>query len=841
MDVILYAHTHWDREWYRPFQEFRLRLIEVVNDILAQLESAKLNCFYLDGQTIILDDYLEIYPDKKQLILELIKNKRLQIGPWYILADEFLVSGESLIRNLLIGIKTAKEYGCTEFTGYMPDSFGHNAWIPAILKSFNIDSAVVWRGAGEQKTEFLWASPDGSAVFTIYLAEGYFQDILNQTFSVKEKARKIGKFLNKIKEFSLTDTILLPSGGDHLGIANNLNIQIEEINNHINNYTIKQDSIVNYINNVKAKNAELKEIKGELRDNSRNFILPGVYSSRLYLKKHNIKAQWKLSKLAEPLQAHLEFAGLLPERKKELEYAWKLLMKNHPHDSICGCSVDEVHDEMMTRFQELEQLTDGIIGRCFYALSGMVKKGDIIAYNSTDHAFTGVIKVKTTESLPEKIKSQYLCSDNKFPQEVLFNTQRAPYQEDIREHKDYLIWVEDLPPHSITIIDEDYEYKKHPTIVETTQKYIKNSLITLKVNNNGVLTLSDSDSGKDFYNLHILHDLADRGDSYNFCPLKNDHPIEGILVRTEVLEDGELRGKLRLFYELEIPESLDKDEKSRSIVALTHIVIVDIIVHADSRRVEFKTSWENYSRDHVLQLKFRFSDKIYKAISEDTFGLIERNFDPDYSLSGSMPAEKDKELKTNTAPMQRFVWANGLGIITEGLTEYGVDDNDLYITLLKAVGKLSRGAIDTRGTPAGPPLDIPGAQGLGKNYVRYALCVTDTPEKLFMEADQFMMGILTETGFSQNSKSKKIPKNLLNYDNPHIYTYAVKLPENNIKGVITRLMNLSGEDQEITITSDQDFKFITEVNSLENPLSESVNIKNKIRFKPYELKSFRLE
>ena len=105
MDVIAYSHTHWDREWYHSFEEFRLRFIEVFDDIIAKLQSNELSVFYLDAQTILIDDYLEIFPSKKDLIENLIKNKKLYVGPWYVLSDELLPSGESLIRSLLIGIR----------------------------------------------------------------------------------------------------------------------------------------------------------------------------------------------------------------------------------------------------------------------------------------------------------------------------------------------------------------------------------------------------------------------------------------------------------------------------------------------------------------------------------------------------------------------------------------------------------------------------------------------------------------------------------------------------------------------------------------------------------------
>ena len=448
MDVIVYTHTHWDREWYRPFQEFRLRLIDVMDHVIDDLSNGRLNQFYFDGQTIALEDYLEVHPARKKQILDLIKDKKLMIGPWYVLADEFLVSGESLIRNLLVGINDAKSFGCNDFIGYLPDAFGHSSDIPRILDSFDINNAVVWRGAGNQKSEFLWKSEDGSSVVATYLVEGYFQDILNQTYSIEEKTKKIGKFLNKIKKFAASDIILLPAGGDHLAPAPDTNRQIDEINKHINNYHLISGSLFDYMNIIENKNLTLTEKTGELRDNSRNFILPGTLSTRLYLKQSNARSTWKLSRLAEPLQAFLEETGISSSRKNELEYAWKLLMQNHPHDSICGCSVDEVHNEMMSRFAQVDQISDGLIARNLHELAQRTERGKLIIYNSSDYEFNGVIKVKTSESLPQNLLSQFLSFGIEIPPEILYDIQSVPVQEDIKIANTSLIWVENIPAHS---------------------------------------------------------------------------------------------------------------------------------------------------------------------------------------------------------------------------------------------------------------------------------------------------------------------------------------------------------------------------------------------------------
>ena len=220
--VIAYVHTHWDREWYREFEEFRLRLIEVFDEVLKNLETEELPYFYFDGQTAALEDYLEIRPEKLAKIKELIKQKKLRIGPFYCSSDSFLVSGELLCRNLELGLSKAKEFGETEFIGYLSDTFGHSQCIPSILKAYNIDKACLWRGLGSLPADINWQD-----IKTTYLIQGYFQDFLNTSLPIEKKAEALKKYIDKIAQKS-KDYILLPIGADHLAIAKNLKKKMED-------------------------------------------------------------------------------------------------------------------------------------------------------------------------------------------------------------------------------------------------------------------------------------------------------------------------------------------------------------------------------------------------------------------------------------------------------------------------------------------------------------------------------------------------------------------------------------------------------------------------------------
>lgn len=154
--VYLYLHTHWDREWYRSFENYRSRLCRVLLDILAYLEADHERVFLLDGQTVVIEDFLAIYPEQAERLRTLIEAERLHVGPWYVLPDEFLVSGEALIRNLQLGVKQARGWGQQQLYGYLPDMFGHPAQMPQLLAKSGLAPALIWRGVAPAASWFNW-------------------------------------------------------------------------------------------------------------------------------------------------------------------------------------------------------------------------------------------------------------------------------------------------------------------------------------------------------------------------------------------------------------------------------------------------------------------------------------------------------------------------------------------------------------------------------------------------------------------------------------------------------------------------------------------------------------
>ncbi|MBR3889628.1 hypothetical protein IKJ53_03845, partial [bacterium] len=353
--VIAYTHFHWDREWYKEYEKFRFRLLKCFDIVLDLLQQNKIPSFYFDGQTSALLDYLEICPQKKELIKSLVKDNRLFIGPFYCLIDEFLTSRPAFTKNLEIGLETAHDFGCNDFIAYFADTFGHSACTIPVLNKFGIDKAIVWRGCGDIPAEFTWQyrhceehsdeaiqkqlnhlvtwSPSHcSSMKTVNLIRGYFQDVFSTNWDIDKKTKFLKSNLDKIAEKS-GNTLLLPIGADHLATPLDLDKQIKLVNEQLEDYEITLGSPFDYFNEVNDRFTQHVHT-GELRDNSKTFILEGCYSSRLDIKKWNIIATQKLE-TAEALICHCEEQQILKQVQNDTQ-------KNVTLNSFQGLSQEQI-------------------------------------------------------------------------------------------------------------------------------------------------------------------------------------------------------------------------------------------------------------------------------------------------------------------------------------------------------------------------------------------------------------------------------------------------------------------------------------------------------------------
>lgn len=820
-EVFAYLETHWDREWYKTFEEFRLRLCDVMNDIFQKLENNEINSFYLDGQTIALNDYLEIFPDKKEYVTNLIKNEKLFVGPFYDLADEFLVNGESLARNLLIGINETINYGANpdNFVGYLPDAFGHSAWLPMLFVKSKINKAIVWRGVKDAMQEFLWKSPDGSKIKTVYLPAGYFQDF----FSKKSYAKNLNALLEKLEKYTDNNTpILLPVGADHLACEDIIKSKIKNFNRNNKKFKIKLSSLKEYFESTKD-NTDFETITGELRNNANSNILASVFSSKIHLKQQNMLCQWRLGKIVEPLYSLMLMNNLLKSKKENTDYAWKTLIQNHAHDSICGCSLDAVHRENEMRFEKVLQICNSLLDNAKYNLAEKISKKELGLINLSNYDFSGVISFYSDKKLPLPIVGKKKL----FPIEISQDIHNIPVQEHYKYYYEYLINVENLK--GMSFAKQPFNTIKN-TDLKLDKNTIENEFLQVKINNDGTLNLKNKLSNIEFKNIFKITNEADVGDSYNFSCILNDSPIVAEYKKSQIIEDNSLRKVLRLTYEMLVP-SHAKNINERSKKLLKHIFDVDLILTIASKRLDIKINYENYSKDQIIKVNFNLPKSIEKTVSEDTFGVIERNFIRDYNYKDNLPKEKFKETDININCMQRFVMAENLCVLTKGLQEYEVFKNNLNITILRSFGCISRKTLLTRTSAAGPPLPTPEGQCLGKQTAELSLMITDNENEAFKEADFYYNPIIAVDG--KGAKSSLNAFDFINIPEP-FYVYNIKEAENR-DGVIVKVFNLSDKMESLSLEKNME---IFEVNLLEEEIS---CINDEILFNPNELKIFKFK
>jgi len=375
----LISHTHWDREWHQTFQQFRLQLVHLVDGLLDILDADDAyQHFMLDGQTIVLDDYLEVRPERAADLGKYVQNGRILIGPWYILPDEFLVSPEATIRNLLEGDRIARRFGPKMMIGYIPDPFGHIGQMPQILRGFGIGTASVWRGVDDQPNEFWWEAPDGSRVLMGFLRLGYSNaaGILgNGTDGFVTAARSLRDLL---VPHTRGNDLLLMHGVDHQEAQPGTSAAVAYAAGKLDGDRLIHSTLRDYFERIQASIdlASLPVVRGELRSPRNAPMLPGVLSTRMWIKQRNCACETLLEKWAEPFSAWAQVYALnttcLREPAALLRQAWRMLMQCHPHDSICGCSIDQVHDEMRPRFDQVEQIGEAITWQSLEALASVV-------------------------------------------------------------------------------------------------------------------------------------------------------------------------------------------------------------------------------------------------------------------------------------------------------------------------------------------------------------------------------------------------------------------------------------------------------------------------------------
>ncbi len=397
--VAVVPHTHWDREWHTPAPALQVRLTGLLDDLLALLEREPAYAhFLLDGQTAMVDDYLAARPAARERIHALAAAGRLELGPWTVLLDELLVSGETIVRNLQHGIARATELGALLEVGYLPDTFGHVAQMPQLLARAGISHAVVWRGvpAAVERTAFWWCAPDGSRVRAEYLY-GSYANGRDLPADPEALVRRTEAYLAELGACTQPgEPVLLMNGGDHAAPQPALPATIAAANAAQDRRRFEITSLAAYLRDATV--ADLPTWAGELRSGARANVLMGVASNRVDVRQAAAAAERALEQLAEPLSALLLPPAHYPAPL--LARAWDAVVLNSAHDSVGACSVDEVVDAVKVRYAEARQAAVALARVAVDACATEIAcdADAVVVVNSTRHDRSGVVEATVPAS-----------------------------------------------------------------------------------------------------------------------------------------------------------------------------------------------------------------------------------------------------------------------------------------------------------------------------------------------------------------------------------------------------------------------------------------------------------
>ncbi|MFA7329527.1 MAG: glycosyl hydrolase-related protein [Candidatus Delongbacteria bacterium] len=795
--VHVVSHTHWDREWYLPYQTFRVRLVNVVDQVLELLESdSGYRHFMLDGQAVALEDYLEIRPEAAGRVRRRVEEGRLSIGPWSVLPDQFLVSGEATVRNLLLGHASCAPLGGVSRAGYMPDTFGHIAQLPQLLRRAGLDSFIYWRGHGDEcvalGSEWIWEAPDGSRVLAVNQVGGYcnasalgyeeiWEILVGRQPDLERAARQFLERLERVAAASHGRVWLLNNGCDHHPPQPELPAILERVRQLAPGLRVQHSTLEAFLEELRSQGAQLPGWRGELRAGRQAHLLSGVLSARLYLKQENERCQRLLAEELEPLEALLHAGGGRGLPDGLLREAWRLLLRNHPHDSICGCSTDEVHTEMESRFAQLRQLGEEglrqLMGQAT-ALFAPQAAGDLatcltawnpLPFPRRDAVRRWVILLpedrpveelelvdEAGRPLPFRVLERHWlerfwgidyrsCVDWR-EQDCLLRTYLERFGSRIVREAgapgltDQFVLLEfqpELPALALRHFHLRPRIQAAPepplrdavaaALISAEGAWLENAALKVWLKPDGRFDLQHKASGRRWNGLGLLEDQEDAGDEYDYSPAAEPelHSSAGRRGLLYLDEDTGLGATLRCEFSWPLPAGLTPDRRRRSAERIDCPVVLRLRLRADCPLLDLEVEVDNRVRDH--RLRFVTPSGLVDS-AWYTHGQFELRRRPLTLPDGADWVQPPQ----GTAPVQEFSLLEaedglGLALFNLGLPEVEArveadGTASLVQTLLRGVEWLSRDDFSSRRRQnAGPTLFTPGAQCPGRRRARLAL------------------------------------------------------------------------------------------------------------------------
>jgi alpha-mannosidase/mannosylglycerate hydrolase len=764
--------THWDREWHTPLFGFRYGLVRLLDRVISALEDGRLpGPFQTDGQSILTEDYLEIRPDRRAQVEKLARAGRLAIGPWYSMPDEFTVSGESIIRNLLVGRAQARALGAKPAcAGYVPDMFGHNSQLPQIFAGCGLTSGIVWRGINNtDKRNFLWRGADGTELpCHKFGRQGYgtYQAHVGRahefTRNVEDEpaefARLLEKFLAEEAAATDVDAILLHDACDHQEWSPRRFELLVAALAKSEKYELVHSSLDDYTRELIAQRKRITgRLAGELRDPGRavwgdqplescmQWVIPGVLSSRVRLKQANAHCQTLLCQWAEPFTAFASAALGQEFAPGFFDLAWRLLLQNHAHDSMDGCSVDQVHKDMEHRFDQVrviaDKLTTEATSRLAASVAGELKDDElrVTVFNPLPRDFAGVteiaLEIPTTWPAfneffgfePKPAFRVYGPDGAELPYQrlaqamnrVRSRVRETKFPEAVNSHRVTVALRLAIPAIGYTTLTvravKPDTPTRHPDVpgFATSERRMANEHLAVQIEANGTLTLTDRHTGRVFRDLLTFEDRADIGDGWYHGIAVNDQIFASTACHADValVHNGPLLTTFRVRTVMLVPEAFHFDRMVRSDRLAELVIDSHVSLRPGQRHLDIQTTVNNHADDHRLRVLLPSGTAAKTYLADTPFDVVER------PIALRKDNHEYRELEVETKPQQSWTAVHGakhgLAVVADGgLLETAVRDlpgRPIALTLFRGF----RRTVFTDGEP--------GGQMRGPLSFRYAL------------------------------------------------------------------------------------------------------------------------
>jgi alpha-mannosidase len=761
-DVHVVSHTHWDREWYLPLSRFRQQLVALIDELLDAPPTR--SSFLLDGQSVLLEDYLAVRRDRGAELRAMLASRAIEAGPWFVLADELVTSGEALVRNLLAGIRSVRAHGgAVPRVLYCPDSFGHPADLPTLADGFGFPLIILWRGLGgptwPEGDAFRWRAPSGVRVLVHHLPPAGYEYGANLPADDTRVSERWAALRAQLARRARTSALLVLNGADHHARQAGLAGAIDALARAAHPDRVRASTLGEFAAAFAERAGSvpnLPEIEGELRFSpGYTWTVPGTWSSRTYQKRRNAQVERFLTREAEPWAAIATARGARP-RGALVRSAWRTLLECHPHDTLCGCSTDDVARAADARFEFARAEARGVVADSVRdlvrhdAAAARVRpdawRPQVLVRNAAARVRSGVAWIEIERFLAgepvgpgsagkvvaERALHPPVLDGGRVPLQVMarrvvsrrVESPRHYPRNDRVEVARCLAWVDQVPGYGIVglaIGEEGTREAPDAALpvppVRATESSLDNGRVRITCDARGTIAMESMTHELTWSGLIRFEDVGDAGDLYTHSSI--GEPITGArFLGARIRHAGPLRGELETRFVMDLPASSSRMGRSRKLVR--HHVDVTLGLDADANFLRVGVRGVNRSSDHRLRIVFETGVTEGTTLADAMFGPVARDqrAQPNDTLG--------MELIPPTAPLARWVsrrgGRRGMTIISDGLGECeAMADGGVAITLVRSVGALSRNDLPERPGHAGWPVPTPGAQLLGPYRAAFAL------------------------------------------------------------------------------------------------------------------------